>query len=50
MLIVNIICMNALQHQYRSLLEPILLLVVGLFIGLLVYAVMSPMYQVFQMI
>ncbi len=33
-----------------SMLEPILLLVVGLFIGLLVYAVMSPMYQVFQMI
>lgn len=33
-----------------SMLEPILLLVVGLFIGLIVYSVMSPMYQVFQMI
>ncbi len=33
-----------------SLLEPILLLAVGLFIGLIVYSVMSPMYRVFQLI
>jgi type IV pilus assembly protein PilC len=39
-----------LVDRLGSLLEPILLLVVGLFIGLIVYSVMSPMYQVFQMI
>jgi len=39
-----------LVDRLGSLLEPILLLIVGLFIGLIVYLVMSPMYQVFQMI
>jgi len=39
-----------LVDRIGSLLEPLLLLVVGLFIGLIVYSVMSPMYQVFQMI
>ncbi len=33
-----------------TILEPILLLAVGLFIGLLVFSILSPMYQVFQMI
>jgi type IV pilus assembly protein PilC len=39
-----------LVDRLGSLLEPILLLIVGLLIGLIVYSVMSPMYQVFQMI
>ena len=33
-----------------SILEPILILFVGAFVGMIVYSVMSPMYQVFQMI
>ena len=33
-----------------TMLEPVLLLIVGLFVGILVYSVLSPMYQVFQMI
>lgn len=33
-----------------SMLEPILLLLVGLFVGALVFSILSPMYQVFQMI
>lgn len=37
-------------ERLSSILEPLLLLIVGLFIGLLVYSVLSPMYQVFQMI
>lgn len=37
-------------ERLGSLIEPILLLLVGLFIGLIVYSVMSPMYQVFQII
>ena len=39
-----------LVDRLGSLLEPILLLVVGLFIGLIVYSIMSPMYQIFQII
>jgi type IV pilus assembly protein PilC len=37
-------------ERLSSILEPLLLLIVGLFIGLLVYSILSPMYQVFQMI
>jgi type IV pilus assembly protein PilC len=33
-----------------SVLEPALLLIVGIFIGLIVYAVLSPMYRIFEMI
>lgn len=33
-----------------SILEPLLLLAVGLFIGVLVFSIISPMYSVFQMI
>ncbi len=36
--------------RLSSILEPVLLLTVGLFIGLLILSVLSPMYQVFQMI
>lgn len=36
--------------RLSSILEPLLLLVVGLFIGLLVFSIISPMYSVFQMI
>jgi type IV pilus assembly protein PilC len=39
-----------LVERLGSVLEPILLILVGLFIGLIVYSVLSPMYQVFQMI
>jgi len=39
-----------LVDRLGSLLEPILLLAVGIFIGLIVYSVMSPMYQVFELI
>lgn len=37
-------------ERLSSLLEPALLLFVGLFIGLLVYSILSPMYSVFEMI
>lgn len=37
-------------ERLSSLLEPALLLFVGLFIGLLVYSILSPMYSVFDMI
>jgi type IV pilus assembly protein PilC len=37
-------------ERLSTILEPFLLLLVGLFIGILVYSVLSPMYQVFQMI
>jgi type IV pilus assembly protein PilC len=37
-------------ERLSSILEPALLLLVGLFIGLLVFSILSPMYQVFQMI
>ncbi len=33
-----------------TVIEPLLLLSVGLFIGLLVYSILSPMYRVFEMI
>ena len=33
-----------------SILEPILILFVGAFVGMIVFSIMSPMYQVFQMI
>lgn len=39
-----------LVERLSSILEPALLLIVGLFIGLLVFSILSPMYQVFQMI
>ena len=37
-------------ERLSSILEPALLLIVGLFIGLLVFSILSPMYQVFEMI
>ncbi len=37
-------------ERLSSILEPLLLLTVGLFIGVLVFSVISPMYSVFQMI
>ncbi|MGM0688865.1 MAG: type II secretion system F family protein [Bacillota bacterium] len=37
-------------ERLSTILEPVLLLAVGLFIGLLVFSILSPMYQVFQMI
>ena len=37
-------------ERLSTILEPVLLLIVGLFIGLLVFSIFSPMYQVFQMI
>lgn len=37
-------------ERLGTILEPALLLIVGLFIGLLVFSILSPMYQVFQMI
>lgn len=37
-------------ERLGSILEPLLLLAIGLFIGLLVFSILSPMYQVFQMI
>ena len=37
-------------ERLSSILEPLLLLVVGLFIGILVFSIISPMYSVFQMI
>ncbi len=37
-------------ERLGTILEPALLLMVGLFIGLLVFSVLTPMYQVFQMI
>jgi type II secretory pathway component PulF len=37
-------------EKLGTILEPALLLIVGLFIGLLVFSILSPMYQVFQMI
>ncbi|MFO7952352.1 MAG: type II secretion system F family protein [Bacillota bacterium] len=36
--------------RLTTILEPALLLIVGLFIGLLVYSILAPMYQVFQMV
>jgi len=37
-------------ERLSTILEPVLLLLVGLFIGFLVFSILSPMYQVFQMI
>ncbi len=37
-------------ERLGSVLEPALLLAVGLFIGLLVFSILSPMYKVFEMI
>ena len=37
-------------ERLSSILEPLLLLIVGLFIGVLVFSIISPMYSVFQMI
>jgi type IV pilus assembly protein PilC len=37
-------------ERLSTIVEPILLLFVGLFIGMLVFSILSPMYQVFQMI
>ncbi len=37
-------------ERLSTILEPVLLLIVGAFIGLLVFSILSPMYQVFQMI
>jgi len=37
-------------ERLSSLLEPALLLFVGLFIGLLVYSILAPMYSVFELI
>jgi len=36
--------------RLSTILEPALLLFVGLFIGLLVFSILSPMYQIFDMI
>ncbi len=37
-------------NRLTTILEPALLLIVGVFIGLLVFSILSPMYEVFQMI
>lgn len=37
-------------ERLGSMLEPMLLLVVGVFIGLLVFSILSPMYRVFEML
>jgi len=37
-------------ERLSTILEPVLLLLVGIFIGVLVFSILSPMYQVFQMI
>ena len=37
-------------ERLSTILEPLLLLAVGLFIGLLVFSILSPMYRVFEMI
>ncbi len=37
-------------ERLSSILEPVLLLIVGLFIGMLVYSILSPMYRVFETI
>jgi len=37
-------------ERLSSILEPVLLLIVGSFIGILVFSILSPMYQVFQLI
>jgi len=37
-------------ERLSTILEPVLLLAVGLFIGFLVFSILSPMYRVFQMI
>ena len=37
-------------NRLSTILEPALLLIVGVFIGLLVFSILSPMYEVFQMI
>lgn len=36
-------------ERLGTILEPVLLLIVGLFIGLLVFSILSPMYRVFEM-
>ncbi|MDW7728826.1 MAG: type II secretion system F family protein [Bacillota bacterium] len=36
--------------RLSSILEPVLLLIVGSFIGILVFSILAPMYQVFQLI
>jgi len=36
-------------ERLGTILEPVLLLVVGFFIGLLVFSILSPMYRVFEM-
>ncbi len=37
-------------ERLGTIIEPVLLLAVGLFIGLLVFSILSPMYRVFEMI
>jgi len=37
-------------ERLSTILEPVLLLIVGGFIGLLVFSILSPMYQIFEMI
>lgn len=37
-------------ERLGTMLEPMLLLVVGIFIGLLVFSILSPMYRVFEML
>ncbi len=36
--------------RFSTILEPALLLIVGIFIGILVFSILSPMYEIFQMI
>lgn len=37
-------------ERLSTILEPVLLLCVGLFIGLLIFSILSPMYRIFEMI
>ncbi len=37
-------------ERLSTILEPVLLLIVGFFIGLLVFSILTPMYQVYEMI
>jgi type IV pilus assembly protein PilC len=39
-----------LVDRLSTLLEPVLLLVVGFFIGMIVFSVLSPMYSIFELI
>ncbi len=42
--------LSYIVERLGTMLEPILLLAVGLFIGLLVFSILSPMYRVFEML